>query len=145
MIDLLIEVDRSGRGAYNASKFTAYDHFLGGWCLRTRHWGRERRSRPIVVFVAHSPQAMLTLLAAADQAMTPRLRRPRPLRTSPVRLPRPRPHRVHLPRLAARRPRDRASGCRPCRHRCAVDDTELRPERVALLPEELVAPPLAPG
>jgi hypothetical protein len=70
VIDLLVEVDRTGRGAYNASKFTAYDHFLGGWCLRTRHWGRERRTRPVVVFVAHSPKAMLALLSGADQAMT---------------------------------------------------------------------------
>ncbi|MGI8944774.1 MAG: replication-relaxation family protein [Thermoleophilaceae bacterium] len=70
VIDLLIEVDRTGRGAYNASKYTAYDHFLGGWCLRTRRWGKERHSRPLVLFVAHSPKAMLTLLHAADQAMT---------------------------------------------------------------------------
>jgi len=70
LIDLPIEVDRTGRGAYNASKLSAYDQFLGGWCLRTRHWGRERRTRPLVVFVAHSPKAMLALLHAADQAMT---------------------------------------------------------------------------
>jgi Replication-relaxation/Type IV secretion-system coupling protein DNA-binding domain len=69
VIDLLVELDRTGRGAYNATKFSAYDHFLGGWCLRTRHWGKERRTRPIVVFVAHSPQAMLALLHGADQAM----------------------------------------------------------------------------
>jgi hypothetical protein len=54
-IDLLVEVDRTGRGASNATKLTAYDHFLGGWCLRTRHWGTERRTRPVVVFVVHSP------------------------------------------------------------------------------------------
>jgi hypothetical protein len=70
VIDLLIEVDRTNRGAYNATKFTAYDQFLGGWCLRTRHWGNDRRTRPVVVFVAHSPKAMLALLHGADQAMT---------------------------------------------------------------------------
>jgi Replication-relaxation/Type IV secretion-system coupling protein DNA-binding domain len=70
VVDLLIEVDRTGRGSYNAAKYAAYDQFLGGWCLHTRHWGQERRTRPVVTFVAHSPQAMLALLHAADQAMT---------------------------------------------------------------------------
>jgi Replication-relaxation len=70
VIDLLIEVDRTGRGSYNAAKFTGYDHFLGGWSLHTRHWGKERRSRPVVVFVAHSAKAMLALLQGADEAMT---------------------------------------------------------------------------
>ncbi|MDQ3647578.1 MAG: replication-relaxation family protein, partial [Actinomycetota bacterium] len=70
VIDLLLEVDRTRRGAYNASKFAGYDHFLGGWCLKTRRFGRERQSRPIVVFVADTPQAMLALLHAADAHMT---------------------------------------------------------------------------
>jgi hypothetical protein len=69
VIDLLVEVDRTDRGTYNADKFTAYDHFLGGWCLRTRRWGDQRASRPVLVFVARSPKAMLTLLHTADRAM----------------------------------------------------------------------------
>jgi hypothetical protein len=69
-IDLLVEVDRTDRGAYNADKLVAYDHFLGGWCLRTRRWGAERASRPIVLFVARTPKATLTLLHAADPAMS---------------------------------------------------------------------------
>jgi hypothetical protein len=61
---------RTGRGSYNEGKFVGYDHFLGGWCLRTRRFGRERRTRPVVVFVAQTPDAMLRLLHGADAAMT---------------------------------------------------------------------------
>ena len=53
---VLLEVDRTDRGAYNAPKYAAYDHFLGGWCLRTRHWGKERQTRPVVAFVARTPR-----------------------------------------------------------------------------------------
>ncbi len=70
VIDLLVEVDRTRRGSYNANKYAAYDHFLGGWCLRTRRFGQERKTRPVVVFVALDPRAMLTLLHGADAAMT---------------------------------------------------------------------------
>lgn len=70
VIDLLLEVDRTRRGAYNAKKFVAYDHFLGGWCLRTRRFGQQRKTRPVVVFVAREPRGMLTLLHSADAAMT---------------------------------------------------------------------------
>lgn len=70
VIDMLVEVDRTGRGAYNADKFTAYDHFLGGWCLRTRRFGQERRSRPLLLVVAATPKTLPALLHAADPAMT---------------------------------------------------------------------------
>lgn len=70
VIDMLLEVDRTRRGAYNANKFVAYDHFLGGWCLRTRRFGHQRKTRPVVVFVAPDSRAMLALLHGADAAMT---------------------------------------------------------------------------
>ena len=69
-LSLLIEVDRTARGSYNSEKFVAYDHFLAGWCMKTRRYGRELRARPIVVFVAQSPKAALSLLARADEDMT---------------------------------------------------------------------------
>jgi hypothetical protein len=69
-IDMLVEVDRTNRGAYNAAKYTAYDHFLGGWCLRTRRFGRELATRPLAVFVARQARAVPALLAGADRAMT---------------------------------------------------------------------------
>lgn len=69
-LSLLIEVDRTARGSYNSEKFVAYDHFLAGWCLKTRRYGRELRARPVVVFVAQNPHAALRLLARADEEMT---------------------------------------------------------------------------
>jgi len=66
VLDLLLEIDCTGRGSYNEAKFVGYDHFLGGWCLRTNRFGRERRTRPVVVLVAQTPDAMLRLLHAAD-------------------------------------------------------------------------------
>lgn len=70
VIDLLVEVDRTGRGAYNAAKFAAYDQFLGGWCLRTRRFGQERRTRPLVAFIAREARSIPSLLDTADKAMT---------------------------------------------------------------------------
>jgi hypothetical protein len=135
VIDLLLEVDRTGRGAYNAARFTAYDHFLGGWCLRIRHWGNDRRTRPVVVFVAHSPQATLALLHGADQAMT--------LGFGARGLYEPAeyefPGRAHTAftcldwQLAGRA---LALRLPPLPPQIRGQHTELRPERVALLPEE---------
>jgi hypothetical protein len=135
VIDLLLEVDRTGRGAYNASKYAAYDQFLGGWCLRTRRFGRERRTRPLAVFVAGRAEAIPPLLHAADRAMT--LGFGEPGRYEPAAFDYP--GRVHTAfacmewllggeamalRLPALPPEVRGSA------------TELKPERVALLPEE---------
>jgi hypothetical protein len=135
VIDLLLEVDRTGRGAYNAAKYAAYDQFLGGWCLRTRRFGRERRTRPLAVFVARRAEAIPPLLHGADRAMT--LGFGAPGRYEPAAFDYP--GRVHTAfacmdwllggeamalRLPALPPEVRGR------------ETELKPERVALLPEE---------
>jgi hypothetical protein len=135
VIDLLIEVDRTGRGAYNAAKYAACDEFLGGWCLRTRHFGWERRTRPLVVFVARRAEGVMALLHAADLAM--RLGFGAPGRYEPAAFDYP--GRAHTAftcmewllageaialRLPALPPEVRGS------------ETELKPERVALLPEQ---------
>lgn len=75
VIDALVEVDRTRRGAYNTDKFAAYDHFLGGWCLRTRRWGSNgetdaRGGRPLLLVVAITGRDLMVLLHAADTAMT---------------------------------------------------------------------------
>ena len=62
-LSMLLEVDRTARPSYNSEKFVAYDHFLAGWCLKTRRYGKELRARPLVVFVAQNPKAALMLLA----------------------------------------------------------------------------------
>jgi Replication-relaxation len=135
VIDMLLEVDRTGRGAYNAAKYAAYDQFLGGWCLRTRRFGSERRTRPLVVFVARRSEAIPTLLHAADRGMT--LGFGAPGRYDPAAFDYPgRAHTgftcmewllageaiaLRLPMLP---PRVRGR------------ETELKPQRVALLPEQ---------
>jgi hypothetical protein len=134
-LDMLVEMGRNGKAARDTERFTAYDHFLGGWCLRTRRWGYERRGRPIVVFVALSPKLLFTLLRTADSAMT--LGFSNAGRYDPAEFDYP--GRAHVAftclewllggqalalRLPALPPRVRGA------------ETELRPERVALLPEE---------
>jgi hypothetical protein len=111
-IDLLVEVDRTGRGAYNAGKFAAYDHFLGGSCLRTRHRNKERRMRPVVVFVAHSPRAMLAVLHGADRAMRLAFGGRGRYESAQFEFP-GRAHAAFLPRLAARRQGARAPAAAP--------------------------------
>lgn len=134
-LDMLVEMGGHGRAGRDAERFTAYDHFLGGWCLRTRRWGYERRGRPVVVFVALSPKLLFTLLRTADSAMT--LGFSSPGRYDPAEFDYP--GRAHVAftclewllggqalalRLPALPPRVRGV------------EAELRPERVALLPEE---------
>ncbi|MCP9491541.1 MAG: type IV secretion system DNA-binding domain-containing protein [Solirubrobacteraceae bacterium MAG38_C4-C5] len=134
VIDLLLEVDRTDRGAYNAAKYAAYDHFLGGWCLRTRRFGHERATRPLVVFVARQARAVPALLASADRAMTLGFGAPGRYEPSDFEYP----GRAHIAftcmewllagdgialRLPDLPPKARGS------------ETQMRPERVALVPE----------
>jgi hypothetical protein len=64
---MLLEIDRTDRASYNTDKLIAYDHFLAGWCQRTRTFAS---ARPLVVFVARSPRSTLRLLAHASDLMT---------------------------------------------------------------------------
>ncbi len=64
---MLLEIDRTDRASYNTEKLVAYDHFLAGWCQRTRTFAS---ARPLVVFVARSPRSALHILARANEAMT---------------------------------------------------------------------------
>jgi hypothetical protein len=66
-LKMLLEIDRTSDASYNADKLIAYDHFLAGWCLRTRTFAT---ARPLVVFVARSPRSALRLLARANDVMT---------------------------------------------------------------------------
>ena len=66
-LTMLLEIDRTDRASYNTDKLIGYDHFLAGWCLRTRTF---RAARPLVVFVARSPRSALRLLSRANDVMT---------------------------------------------------------------------------
>jgi hypothetical protein len=69
-IDMLVELDRTGRPSYNEDKFVAYDHFLAGWCMRLARFGpRQRNARPLVVFVCETEKAARALLDRADALM----------------------------------------------------------------------------
>lgn len=135
VIDLLLEIDRTGRGSYNEAKFVSYDHFLGGWCLRTRRFGHERRTRPIVVFVTQTPDAMLRLLHAADPAMTLGFAAPGSYDRSSFEYP----GRAHTAftciewLLAGQAFALRLPTLPP---EVSGTETAMRPEHVALLPEE---------
>jgi hypothetical protein len=66
-LKMLLEIDRTDDASYNTDKLIAYDHFLAGWCLRTRAFAT---ARPLVVFVTRSPRAALRLLSRANDVMT---------------------------------------------------------------------------
>jgi hypothetical protein len=66
-LTMLLEIDRTERPAYNTDKLIAYDHFLAGWCQRTRTFAN---ARPLVVYIAGSPRHALRLLARASDVMT---------------------------------------------------------------------------
>ena len=66
-LTMLLEIDRTDRPAYNTDKLIAYDHFLAGWCQRTRTFAN---ARPLLVYIASSPRHALRLLARASDVMT---------------------------------------------------------------------------
>ena len=70
--DLLVEIDLTGRPAYNHDKFLAYDAFLCGWCLAHPRYSAEG-TRPAVVFVSADSHGMLACAREADELMTGRI------------------------------------------------------------------------
>jgi hypothetical protein len=68
--DLLIEIDDERSRTNPADRLAAYDHFLGGWALRTRRFAADARGRPVVLYVATSPNRMMKLLRIADETLT---------------------------------------------------------------------------
>jgi hypothetical protein len=50
-IDLMVELDDRLATAGGAGKLRRYDHFLTGWSLHTRRYGRRAQALPLVVFV----------------------------------------------------------------------------------------------
>jgi len=72
--DILIELDRKERVSYNVPKFQRYDAFLLGWYqLVRRYRDRHRGRRPVVVFVCPDAHTALAYAKAADEAMTAHL------------------------------------------------------------------------
>jgi hypothetical protein len=69
IIDLLVEVDNTGRPDYNLDKLRAYDALLCGWSLSLKRY-QTLRARPFCLFVSPTIEAMGRLMRAADTAMT---------------------------------------------------------------------------
>ncbi|MEA2312711.1 MAG: hypothetical protein QOE28_2679 [Solirubrobacteraceae bacterium] len=69
--DLLVELDLTGRAAYNREKFLAYDAFLTGWALTHPRY-RTLGTRPAVVFVCADARSALANAQAADGALVGR-------------------------------------------------------------------------
>lgn len=70
-VDLLVELDRTERPAYNREKLIAYDEFLTGWCLS--HPRTCAQGRPVVIFVCLNVRSTRSLLKVADEVMTGRV------------------------------------------------------------------------
>jgi hypothetical protein len=71
-IDLLVEMDRTGRPSSNLEKFRRYDAMLAGWSM---HHSRYKRlgEPPVVVFVVEDEEKARGFLAAADKLVTGRV------------------------------------------------------------------------
>jgi hypothetical protein len=72
--DVLVEMDRTGRPAYNEEKLRQYDAFLLGWSLLLdRYKEHLGGNRPIVIFVCPDHRRALALAERADRLMTAHL------------------------------------------------------------------------
>ena len=70
-LDLLVELDRTSRPAYNRRKLIAYDEFLTGWGLLCQRV--QERGRPVVIFVCQDRRRMLGLMETADRLVVGRV------------------------------------------------------------------------
>jgi hypothetical protein len=71
-VELLIELDRSGRPSSNHEKFRRYDALLNGWALALRRY-QKLGEPPVVVFVVGDDDKAVQFLRAADRIMTGRV------------------------------------------------------------------------
>lgn len=70
-VDLLVELDRTRRPAYNTRKLVAYDEFLTGWALLRQRV--QERGRPVTIFVCSDEKRMRGLMEAADRLVVGRI------------------------------------------------------------------------
>lgn len=71
-VDLLIEMDRTGRASSNADKFKRYDAMLNGWALSTARY-KALGEAPVAIFVVEDDEKARQFLALADRLMTGRI------------------------------------------------------------------------
>jgi len=65
-IDVIVEHDDRLPGGRATGKLERYDHFLAGWSLHTRRYGRRAEAAPTVVFVCRDPARARACAKGAD-------------------------------------------------------------------------------
>jgi hypothetical protein len=65
-VDLLLERDDRLPPGPAVAKLERYDHFLAGWSLHTRRYGRRREAEPVVVFICRDRARARQLARRAD-------------------------------------------------------------------------------
>ena len=71
-IDLLLELDRTGRASSNSEKFRRYDALITAWSMAHRRF-KALGEPPIAVFVVEDEEKAVQLLRAADAIVTGRV------------------------------------------------------------------------
>jgi hypothetical protein len=71
-VDLLLELDRTGRASSNTEKFRRYDALLTAWAMSHRRY-KALGEPPIVAFVVEDDEKALQFLRAADPLVTGRI------------------------------------------------------------------------
>jgi len=69
-VDVLVALDDRSPIGRAAGKIERYDHFLAGWSVHTRRYGRRGQARPIVVFVCRDAPRARELAACADTLLS---------------------------------------------------------------------------
>jgi hypothetical protein len=72
VVELLIELDRSGRASSNYEKFRRYDALLNGWAMATSRY-RKLGEPPVLIVVVEDDEKAFAFLRAADRIMTGRV------------------------------------------------------------------------
>jgi hypothetical protein len=68
-LDVIVELDDRVPRAGRSGKLERYDHFLAGWSVHTRRYGRMREAVPLVVFVCRDRPRARDCARAADSVL----------------------------------------------------------------------------
>jgi len=68
-IDVMVELDDRLPPGPVTAKLERYDHFLTGWSLHTRRYGRRQEAAPVVVFVCRDRPRARELARRADRIL----------------------------------------------------------------------------
>lgn len=71
-VDVLVELDRTGRPSSNVEKFRRYDALITAWSMSHRRF-KALGEPPVAVFVVEDDEKALQFLRAADTVVTGRV------------------------------------------------------------------------